>query len=190
MLKHWIAAAVALTFASAVHAGEAESYGGVAADAVSTGLALTVPGAVETNPLGWATVPIRMAVLQHAKRLPREEGQPLMDSVSATSWGAAANNLLVLAGAGPAAPVVGIVVGMAVWKSGETERQFWRMCALHRSRDAATKCEFKPLQMADAQRWIAQAAQQGGTSVAAAHGAEPGPLKVAFTLSSVAPELP
>lgn len=145
MKKLGAAALITLAFASNARAGEVEAYGGIAADAVTTGIALSMPGIVETNPLGWATLPIRLAVMQHAKSLPREQGQPLMDSVSATGWGAAANNLAVLAGAGPAAPVVAIAVGYAMWKAGEKERDFWSTCAVHKTIDPAVTCSFKPM---------------------------------------------
>jgi hypothetical protein len=137
-------AALALGAASFAHAGEQEATLGVAADAATTAASLATPGLAETNPLGWATVPIRLAILQHAKTLPREEAQPLVDMTSASGWGAAANNLLVLAGAsGPAAPLVGMAVAYAVWKNGETEREFWKMCAVHKQFDSHIKCEFR-----------------------------------------------
>jgi hypothetical protein len=143
MRKQMIAATLSMVLASMAAAGEQEAYVGVAADAVSTGAALATPGLAEANPLGWATVPLRMAIIEHAKSLPREKGQPMMDAVSASGWGAAANNLLVLAGASAAAPLAGLAVGYAVWKSGETEREFWRMCAVHKSMDPQVKCEFR-----------------------------------------------
>ena len=145
MNKQLVTAALSLAFASGAAAGAPDAYGGIAADAITTGLALSGPGIVETNPLGWATVPIRLAVMEHAKSLPREQGQPIMDALSAGGWGAAINNLLVLAGTGPAAPVVGLAVGYAVWKQGEREREFWQLCAVHRTMDPGVKCEFKPL---------------------------------------------
>jgi len=144
MTKHLIAAALALAAVSFAHAGEQEATLGVAADAATTAASLATPGLAETNPLGWATLPIRLAIIEHAKTLPREEAQPLVDMTSASGWGAAANNLMALAGAaGPAAPIVGMAVAYAVWKKGETEREFWKMCAVHKQFNPATKCEFR-----------------------------------------------
>ena len=165
MKKQLVTAALSFAIASSTAAGESPAYGGIAADAITTGIALSVPGIVEMNPLGWATVPIRLAVMEHAKRLPREEGQPIMDAISAGGWGAAVNNLLVLAGTGAAAPVVGLAVGYAVWKQGEQEREFWQICAMHRAADPGVKCEFKPWQ-GDAQ--VAQHVPHGGGSAAPA----------------------
>jgi hypothetical protein len=165
MKKQLIAAVVFAAF-SAAHAGEQQAYTGLAADALTTGAALATPGMVESNPLGWATFPIRMAIIEHAKTLPREEGQPLIDMTSASGWGAAANNLLALAGAGPLGAVVGVAVGYAVWKSGETEREFWHMCAAEKKADPAAKCEFRAWTPEEVTRIAME--QQRGVNVAQA----------------------
>lgn len=167
-MKKPIAAAVLLAAASLAHAGEQQAYGGLAADALTTGAALAMPGMTETNPLGWATFPIRLAIIEHAKMLPREEGQPLIDMTSASGWGAAANNLLALAGAGPVGAVVGIAVGYAVWKSGETEREFWHMCAAEKQADPAMKCEFRAWTPEEVTRIAME--QQRGVQVAQVPG--------------------
>jgi hypothetical protein len=166
MKKHWIAATLVTAFACTAFAGEQEAYLGTAADAATTGAALAMPGFTEANPLGWATVPIRMALIQHAKTLPREEGQPVMDAVSASSWGASASNLMMLAGVGSAAPVVGLAVGYMVWKKGETEREFWQMCAVHQKLDPGVKCQFRAWKTDEVIR-VAQ--EQEAQRVAAAH---------------------
>src|SRR5689334_1203912 len=149
------AALVSLAVSATAFAGEVEGYTGIAADAVTTGIALSTPGIVETNPLGWATIPIRLGIMQYAKTLPRHEGQPVMDAVSASGWGAAASNLGVLAGIGAAAPVIGIAVGYAVWKAGEPEREFLTACAAHNLIEPGVTCEFKPWSAEDVVR-IAQ----------------------------------
>ena len=182
MRKQLTAVALSIVFMSAAVAGEQEAYVGTAADAATTGAALAMPGFGEANPLGWMTVPIRMAMIERAKALPREEGQPLMDAVSASSWGATANNLLMLAGASAAAPVVGIAVGYAVWKKGETEREFWRMCAVHKQFDPKLQCQFRAWKPEEVVR-VAQeqyeqrlAAQQAASAVKVAARATEQPL--------------
>jgi hypothetical protein len=141
MKKLGAAALITLAFASNANAGEVEAYGGIAADAVSTGFALAAPGVTEMNPLGWATIPIRIAMVQYAKSLPEEEGRPMMQSITAAGWGAAANNLLVLAGASTiAAPVLGLAVTYALWKKGEPEREFWAICAAQKKVSPGLKC--------------------------------------------------
>lgn len=167
MNKQLVAVALAAALAGAAHAGEQEAVSGIAADAATTGMALATQGVMEMNPLGLATFPIRLAITEHAKTMPREDGQPVMDAMGAGGWGAAANNLLVLAGAGPMAPVVGIAVGYAIWKSGETEREFWRMCAVHQRMDPHVKCQFRAWNAEDVAR-IAQAQRGDALTIAAA----------------------
>lgn len=141
------AALVSLAVATNAQAGEVEAYGGIAADAASTALALSAPGIVEMNPLGWATVPLRIMAVEYAKSLPEEEGKPMMQTITAAGWGAAANNLLVLAGASSvAAPIVGIAVGYALWKQGEPEREFWAICAAQKKDNPQLKCNYGPVQ--------------------------------------------
>jgi len=155
-MKHVFAAGLLTLVAATALAGEQDAYSGVAADAASTAASLSAPGIAEVNPLGWATIPVRLAVVEHAKTLPRDQGQPVVDAVSASGWGAAANNLLVLVGAGAAAPLIGVVVGYAVWKSGGTEREFWRVCAVYKQLDPPVQCSFKPWKAEDVMR-VAQA---------------------------------
>lgn len=178
MRKQLSVAAISMALVSAAMAGERDAYMGTAADAVTTGAALATPGLVETNPLGWMTLPIRMAVIEHAKTLPREEGQPIMDAVSATSWGAAASNLLMLAGASAAAPVVGLAVGYTVWKKGETEREFWHLCAVHKQMDPQVNCEFRAWKPEEVVR-IAQEQQAQRIAAAQAQGEKSAIVKVA-----------
>jgi len=109
-----------------------QPYSAVAADAATTATGLSMAGVAEMNPLGWATVPLRIAVIERAKTMPIEHGTPVLHMTSAVGWGAATNNLLVMAGAGPLSIVAGIVVGIGVWQDGERERQFWSNCAQHR----------------------------------------------------------
>jgi ABC-type Fe3+ transport system permease subunit len=124
-----------------------QQYSAVAADAATTAVGLSIPGVVEMNPLGFATVPIRMAIIDHAKRQPIAEGTKTLHAVSASSWGAAANNALIVAGAGTAIALpIGIVVAWMVWKNGEPEREFWNNCEIHRilEENKALECVWTP----------------------------------------------
>ena len=68
MKKQLVVAAVLVSGAlSMAHAGEQEAVSGVAADAASTAAALATPGIAEANPQGWATQPIRQAIIEHEK---------------------------------------------------------------------------------------------------------------------------
>jgi hypothetical protein len=119
----------------------------VAADAATTAAALSsVPGAVEANPAGWLTIPIRLALIEHAKHQPIAEGLPIIHGVTAASWGAAASNTLVLFGATvPISAPVGVAVWWAVWKHGADEREFWHICDHVRKQDPEKiiACEFQ-----------------------------------------------
>lgn len=139
-MKYLFALAMACCFSAM--ASEQDAYTGVAVDAATSAAAIGA-GGLEVNPLGFATIPLRIGVMEYAKTLPREESQPLMDAITASGWGAAANNLLVLAGAGVVAPLFGIVVGYTIWEHGETEREFWRLCAIHQQwEEKVVHCRF------------------------------------------------
>jgi hypothetical protein len=116
----------------------------IAADAVSTAAALSTK-AVEMNPAGWATVPIRLAITEYARKLPAHESKPITDAVGAAGWGAAANNALVALGAGPGALLVGALVTLTIWRQGADEREFLRLCQVHRviSKNPRLTCTFK-----------------------------------------------
>ena len=81
------------------------------------------------NPLGWAVVPLSIGLVEHAQTLPDHERIPLVQSVAAVKWGAAASNFLMLAGAGPAGLVVGLAVAGVLWQQGSGEREYAAWCA-------------------------------------------------------------
>lgn len=113
------------------------AYGAVAADGLTTAIGLA-EGAKEANPLGFATIPIRFAIIEHAKRLPPEEGQPIIDTVDAVGWGAAVANLLWVFGP-PGLMVGGAVMGV-VWESGSEKREYLRICAMLRAEKPNLVC--------------------------------------------------
>jgi hypothetical protein len=141
-VKHLLV--LAALCAGAAHA-DPGAYRGLAADATTTAIGLSLPGIADANPIGLAGVPIRLAVLHHAGTLPEEQAQPVYDAVEASGWGAAVNNVLVIAGAGPVAPVLGLVVGFAIWKAGEPKRHFLQACAVHKADNPELRCVFAPL---------------------------------------------
>lgn len=135
----------ALLSAALVLCGCATTSGheGTAADIASTAVALQVPGVVEANPLALIGIPIRIAIVEHAKTLPREEAQPILDASRAVGWGAAANNVIVALGGGHVSALIGLLVGLHLWSEGEQEREFWRMCAWHKQQDPRiTSCNY------------------------------------------------
>ena len=119
---------LSLTLAALVLAGCSGVPVSVGADAATTAVGLS-QGLVEANPLGWATVPLRLAAIEHSKSMPEGEGAELRASVDAFSWGAAASNIALIAtGATPVGIVAGMVVGLASWQASEKEREFYRFC--------------------------------------------------------------
>jgi hypothetical protein len=74
--------------------------------------------------------------------------------------------------------VIGLAVGYAVWKQGETEREFWQICAVHQKLDAAVKCQFRAWK---ADEVIRVAQEQQAQRVAAAQG---GPMLVSVSASA------
>lgn len=121
---------------------EPGAYGAIAADTATTAAGLAA-GATEMNPLGWAVLPLSIGLVEYAGTLPPEEGVPLVHAVSAAKWGAAASNLLVLAGAGPASFIVGLGLWWHLWTQGQPEREFWAICAMEK-----VVCKFEPYQAA------------------------------------------
>lgn len=122
----------------------AEAETAIVADGVSTAAGLA-RGATELNPLGYATIPIRFALLAHADTKPAGERQQIRDTVETIGWGAAVNNLLVIAGATGFAPLaVGAAVGVALWQQGAERREFYRLCDYMRKDAPHLKCVYTP----------------------------------------------
>lgn len=138
MTARLAALALAILAAGCSVTKEPGAYGAIAADTLSTKAALAA-GGVEVNPLGWATLPLSIGLVEHAKTLPPEERVPLVHSVSAVKWGAAAANLAGMA-FGPAGLFVGIAIGGLIWDHGAPEREYWAICAQWRADNPAHRC--------------------------------------------------
>jgi hypothetical protein len=109
---------------------------GQAADVGSTGIGLAL-GAAEANPLGIMTLGIKAVAYQKIKNSPPVEQPRLWGMYGALGWGAAANNLCVIAaiatgGVGAAVcPLIGLGAGMGSWSANTEERNkatFAAMC--------------------------------------------------------------
>ena len=100
---------------------------GQAADVGTTGAGLLL-GAAEANPLGIVTLGIKAVAYQKIKNSPPVEQPRLWGMYGALGWGAAANNLCVIAtiatgGAGAVlCPLLGLGAGIGSWNSGAEER--------------------------------------------------------------------
>lgn len=122
------------------------------ADLGTTGVGLMM-GAAEANPLGVLTIGMKVVAYQKIKAAPPEEQPRLWSAYGAMSWGAAANNLCVIAaiasgGVGAAlCPAIGLVAGFGVWNSESEARDratFAALCEQARSRNPALTCTWNP----------------------------------------------
>lgn len=99
---------------------------GQIADIGTTAAGLAM-GAAEANPLGIVTLGLKAAAYHQIKQAPDVEQPHLMGVFDAFGWGAAANNLCIIAtlptGIGPAVcPAIGLVAGLSIFDAGEDRR--------------------------------------------------------------------
>lgn len=88
---------------------------------------------------------------QQIKQAPEIEQPHLMGVFDSFGWGAAANNICVIAtlptGIGPAVcPVIGLVAGLSVFDAGEEKRNretFGLICRDARSKNPDLECVYK-----------------------------------------------
>jgi len=122
-LKQWVAcvAVAFITGCTTTPQGKAIDRANYA-DIASTGLALAVvEGVTEANPLGIATIPIKLSM---GYVVERGYANDCHTRVQYSKWlgtffyGATANNISI-AFAGAAAPAVGVVVGLSYYLFGE-----------------------------------------------------------------------
>ncbi len=142
-MKHSL---IALVLAAASLSSQAQ-VDGIVADGISSGIASTVPGLTEANPLGLLVFPIKLGIVSYAKTLPPEEGIPLIRGINSTSWGGAANNLCIALTLNPACLLLGITVGGTLWMKSSDEREFYSACAAHKRlvpSDSSLKCVYTP----------------------------------------------
>lgn len=130
----WLTAALSLGISKAraetpyePGAGQQNAVIGQAADVGTTGMGLLL-GAAEANPLGLVTLGIKAVAYQKIKDSPPVEQPRLWGMYGAMGWGAAANNLCVIAaiatggGAAVLCPLIGLGAGMGNWSAGTEER--------------------------------------------------------------------
>jgi hypothetical protein len=117
-----------------------------AADCVTTGAALAF-GLSEVNPLGpVASCALKGIATAIADTQPEPARTQALHAQSSLYAGAAANNLMALAGAGSASPVFGVMLAVGLWASGQEEREFMRLCDVHRqlAHDNTLRCNYTP----------------------------------------------
>lgn len=128
--------------------GQSNAVMGQAADVGTTGAGLLL-GAAEANPLGLVTLGIKAVAYQKIKSSPPVEQPRLWGMYGAMGWGAAANNLCVIAaiatggGAAVLCPLLGLGAGMTSWNAGTEERNratFAAICNEAKVKNPALVC--------------------------------------------------
>jgi len=130
------------------------SYGQVA-DLATTAAALAL-GASEANPLGLLVIGAKYVAVKRIAAMPAVEQPQAWGILSATGWGASANNLCVVGSiltggvSWPVCPLVGLLSGSIVWRSGREEREratFDAICAEQRIANPGLVCVYtKPME--------------------------------------------
>lgn len=127
-----------------------EAVASQAADLATTAAGLAL-GAVETNPLGVLLVVPKVVGFYRIKAAPVEEQPALWSAYQAFGWGAAANNVCVIAAIASGGPalvpcaVIGAAVGGAswAWDAGRRERdEFDALCDSAKALNPATVCKY------------------------------------------------
>ena len=141
MILRYLFVLCLVIWSQAPKAGEHDAVAEQVADVATTGAGLSI-GAAEANPLGLALLGVKLAAYQHIKAQPPEEQPSLWGMFGAFGWGAAVNNLCVIASGGLCA-VLGAAAGLFQWKRTEPERlraQFDAICERERVQNPALQC--------------------------------------------------
>lgn len=129
---------------------QADAVTGQAADVGSTAVGLVL-GASEANPLGILTIGAKAIAYQRILEAPATEQPQLWSAYGAFGWGAAANNLCVIAAiatSGAAAalcPLIGVAAGLTVYSSDAERRDratFDALCKQERAINPAMECVY------------------------------------------------
>ena len=105
------------------------TYAAHGADGVSTFTALSVAnGAAELNPLALPMFPISIYITEKERG---KECSAILGQYQAVRWGATANNVLLILGAGIVAPV-GLLVAVPIWKRKKEQYYECKIQALKR----------------------------------------------------------
>ena len=121
---------------------------GQAADLATTGVGLLL-GAAEANPLGLLTLGVKAMAYRQIKESPPVEQPRMWSMYGALGWGAAANNLCVIAaiatggGAAVLCPLIGLSAGVGLWNADAKKRDeatFAAICQEEKVKNRALVC--------------------------------------------------
>lgn len=127
-----------------------QALAGHGADVGTTAVGLAM-GAAEANPLGVAAVGLKAVAYQHIERQSAVEQPRLWGMYGALGWGAAANNLCVIAGISTGGvalgvcPVLGVAAGLSLYRAAEDRRNreiFDAVCAEQRATNPELVCVY------------------------------------------------
>ena len=146
----WLAAGNARADEVEVVALKDQAVGGQWADVGTTGVGLAL-GAAEANPLGLLTLGVKAYAYQQIKEAPPVEQPRMWSAYGAFGWGAAANNVCVIAaiasGGAAAAicPLIGLAAGIGTWNGDEAQRDratFAAICEQQRQGNPGLTCTY------------------------------------------------
>ena len=129
---------------------EKQAVMGQTADVGTTAAGLLM-GASEANPLGILTLGVKVVAYKHIKEAPPIEQPRMWGMYGAFGWGAAANNLCVIAaiatggGAAVLCPLLGLGAGIGNWSANRAERDratFAAICQQAQSRNPNMVCTY------------------------------------------------
>ncbi|WP_374640765.1 hypothetical protein [Hydrogenophaga sp.] len=129
-----------------------DAVNGQWADVGSTGVGLAL-GAAEANPLGILTLGLKVMTYNNIVKAPELEQPALWSAYGALGWGAAANNLCVIAAiatggaAAAVCPLIGLATGLGTYSADEEARNratFDAMCKDARKSQPALECVYTP----------------------------------------------
>ncbi|MEZ5645290.1 MAG: hypothetical protein R3E99_09090 [Burkholderiaceae bacterium] len=157
----WLGAALTLgarsagaqeTWPPATDSHKDQAVAAQVADVGTTGIGLAM-GAAEANPLGILTLGMKVVAYQQIKEAPPVEQPRLWSAYGAMGWGAAANNLCVIAtlatgGAGAVlCPAIGLAAGLGVWNQDAESRDkatFAALCTQAQATNPDLTCVWNP----------------------------------------------
>lgn len=157
LLSSVLLAAAACLAAGAARAEEVvelhdKAVAGQVADVGSTAIGLAM-GAAEANPLGILTLGVKAIAYQQIQEAPPTERPAMLSAYGAFGWGAAANNICVIAaiasGGAAAAlcPLLGLATGVTTWNADEERRNratFDAICEEQKQSNPALVCIYTP----------------------------------------------
>ena len=125
--------ALLLALSLAAHADTAhDAQQAAIADVATTGIGLAL-GAAEANPLGIATLPLKLIALHYADKLPTGERETLQSAIASVWTGASVNNVCVILALvtgrafGAGCFVAGLAGAVGPWNDGLQEREFLKI---------------------------------------------------------------